>query len=157
MRVGSDETVMNVPNQQIAGKRVGNITRGKRSSVCQTVYFSYNDIDKIETVCSDIKSCIKKRCPRLDTDTRSFRVNLRDFKQSHLEVVIESYYKIPPYSNDYHENRQQVLYAIADAAKKNDMAFDIPTVTLEASGDNGIVGTMFDKLGRAGNLGINGS
>jgi hypothetical protein len=48
------------------------------------------------------------------------------------------------------------LYAIADAAKKNDMAFEIPTVALKTSGNNDIVGTMFDKLGRASNLGING-
>jgi hypothetical protein len=83
-------------------------------------------------------------------------VNLRDFKQSHLEVVVQSHYTIPPYSNEYFENRQQVLYAIADAAKKNDMAFEIPTVALKTSGNNDIVGTMFDKLGRASNLGING-
>jgi hypothetical protein len=36
------------------------------------------------------------------------------------------------------------------------MAFEIPTVALKTSGNNDIVGTMFDKLGRASNLGING-
>lgn len=89
---------MNVPNQQLAGKRVGNITRGKRSSVKLTVWFSYDDIDKITQVCSDIKTCIQERCPRLDPENRPFRVNLRDFKRSHLEVGIDTFFRYYEYA-----------------------------------------------------------
>jgi len=134
---------MNVPNQQLAGKRVGNITRGKRSSVTQTVWFSYDDIDKIAQVCSDIKTCIKERCPRLETEIRPFRATFREFKRDHLEVGIQAHFKIPPFSNDYFENRQQVMYAISDAAKKNGVKFDIPTVTVQG---DGFVGKMVGEL-----------
>lgn len=143
MRAGSDETVTNVSNQYLAGKRVGNITRGKRSSVQQTVWFSYDDVDKIPQLCNDIKTCIRERCPMLETDIRPFRVNLRDLKR-HLEVGIESYYRLPPYSTAYYENRQNVMYAIADAANKNGVKFDIPTVTVEA--DAGLVSEMRYEL-----------
>ena len=136
---------MSIPNQQLAGQRVGNITRGKRSSVKQTVWFSYDDIDKISQVCSDIKVCITERCPKLETEIRPFRATLRDFKRDHLEVGIQANFKIPPYSNEYFENRQQVMYAIADAAKKNGVQFDIPSLTVR-SGADGFVGKMAGEL-----------
>lgn len=128
----SDETVMSVPNQQLAGQCVGNITRGKRSSVIQTVYFSYRDVEKIPQICNDIMANIQQKCPTLDTESRPFRVTLRDLKR-HAEVGIEAYFKLPPYSAAYYENRQNVMKAIGDAANKNGVKFDIPAVTVEAA------------------------
>jgi hypothetical protein len=125
---------MNIPNQQLARQRVGNLSRSKRSSVIQTVCFSYDDIEKIPQTCTDIKAFIKERCPTLETDIRPFRVTLRDFKRG-LEVGIESYYRLPPFSNAYYENLQNVMFAVADAARKNEVQFNIPTVTAEAATD----------------------
>jgi hypothetical protein len=125
---------MNVPNQQLARQRVGNLSRSKRSSVIQTVCFSYDDIEKIPQICTDIKSFIKARCPTLETDIRPFRVTLHDMKRS-LEVGIESYYRLPPFSNAYYENLQNVMFAVADAARKNGVQFNIPAVTVEAATD----------------------
>jgi len=138
---------MNVPNKQLANQRVGNITRGKWCSVTQTVWFSYEDIDKIAKVCNDIKTCIKERCPMLETETRIFRVSLDDFKRDHLEVVVDACFRLPPYSNAYYENRQQVMFAIADGAGKNDVRFDMPKVKVQTpSGDGGVASKV---LGRA--------
>lgn len=124
---------MNIPNQQLAGQRVGNLSRSKRSSVIQTVCFSYDDIEKIPQICTGIKAFIKERCPTLETDIRPFRVTLRDAKSRGLEVGIESYYRLPPFSNAYYENLQNVMFAVADAARKNGVQFNMPTVTVEAA------------------------
>lgn len=133
----NDEVVLNVPNKDLARRRVGNITRSKWSAVTQTIWFNYEDIEKVPKVCEDIKRFIKVRCPTVEENdsSRLFRATISALNR-HVEVEIEAHFRLPPFSNAYYENRQNVMRAVSDAAYENGITFDIPAVTVEAEGSD---------------------
>lgn len=67
-------------------------------------------------------------CPKLINDgTRTFRAIWTDYKDDHLEVVVEASFNIPPTAEEYHTNKQNMLQAIANAVEKNHVEFALPT------------------------------
>ena len=66
-----------------------------------------------------MKTEIRATCPKLITDkSRPFRAFWTDYKEDHLEVMIDTHFNIPPFSDDYWLNRQNVLIAITKAITK---------------------------------------
>lgn len=63
-----DELVVGIPNTQLSGQRVYNLSRTPRSQVKQELRISYDDAEKIPTLLQAIKEEIKKDCPKLITD-----------------------------------------------------------------------------------------
>jgi small-conductance mechanosensitive channel len=110
-----------VPNALISSQKVTNVSRIKTSQVKQIIRIRYEDADKIQNIMKDIKEEIRISCPKLiqDNKIRPFRVYWTDYKNDHLEVMIDTHYMIPPMSDEYFKNREQVLFAILRAVQKN--------------------------------------
>jgi small-conductance mechanosensitive channel len=123
---GTDETLLTVPNADLASERVSNLSRIHRSQVKQTLRFQYKDADMLPVVVDDIKKEIIASCPELITDgTRPFRVHWRSYGDDHLEVVVDARFHIDPEGDAYWDNRQDVLMAIRRAVKKHGIEFAI--------------------------------
>mmetsp|Transcript_18171 Transcript_18171/g.39677 ORF Transcript_18171/g.39677 Transcript_18171/m.39677 type:complete len:149 (-) Transcript_18171:24-470(-) len=100
----------------------------KRSQVKEKLRFRYDDIDKIPTLVAAIKKEIKAACPKLVLDnSRPFRVHWRGYDDDNVYIVVDTHHDIPPMTNDYYDNREKVLVAIAKAAKQNGMKFALPS------------------------------
>lgn len=119
---------MSIPNSQVVGQRIQNLSRADNCQVQLTLWFSYDDIDKMEAIVKAIKDEIRASCPKLITDgSRPFRVHFSDFKDDHLEVEVNVNFNFSPSNGDeYLDNRQVVLQAIARAVKKNGVEFALP-------------------------------
>jgi small-conductance mechanosensitive channel len=124
----SDETIIRVPNGQVAQQRVTNLSRTKLSQVTQTIRCKYSDIDKISQLVIDIKDEVRSDCPKLITDgTRPCRVHWHTFNDDHIEINVDFRFRIPLIGDPYHDNKQKCNIAIARAMKNNDVEFAIPT------------------------------
>jgi small-conductance mechanosensitive channel len=119
---------MGIPNSQVVGQRIQNLSRAETCQVKQTLWFKYDDIDKMEAIVKAIKDEIQTSCPKLITDgSRPFRVHFSDFKDDHFEVAVDVNFNFSPAKGDeYLDNRQVVLQAIARAVEKNGVEFALP-------------------------------
>lgn len=83
----------------------------------------------------DIKAEVKASCPRLNTESRPFRVHWREYESDHLGLTVDARFNLPPTGDVYWDNRQEVLLAVARAAERNDVEFALPTIQIN-SGDS---------------------
>ena len=122
----SDGIIMSIPNKELADKPVSNLSRIQISNVKQTLRFKYSDADKLPKLTQDIKDEIRTACPAvIDDGSRPFRVFWCNYDRTGLEVSIDVSFRIKLLSDEYHENRQNMLIAIRNAVKKNDMKFAV--------------------------------
>ncbi len=109
---GPDEIMVTVPNADLAGERVSNLSRIQKSQVKQTLRFEYKDADKLPLLVEDIKEEIKSACPLLISDgSRPFRVHFTGFGSDHCEVRVNAHFNIKPVGDEYWDNRQRVILA----------------------------------------------
>jgi small-conductance mechanosensitive channel len=121
---GSDDIHQSVPNGEIQGQKMSNLSRLRLCQVAQTLRFDYDDVDKIPEILDSIRSEIKQSCPKVVTDgTSPFRVFLTNFNEDHMEVKVDTHYKIAPIGDAYWINRQNVLQAIMRAVKSHNVEF----------------------------------
>lgn len=122
--LSSDNTRVRVPNGMLANQKMSNLSRVTQSQVQQTLRFRYQDADIIPDLVEAIREEIKNSCPRLITDgTRPFRVVWTNYKEDHLEVVVNTHHNIAPLGDAYWINRQNVLQGIQRAVKKVGVEF----------------------------------
>lgn len=128
---GGDGIVTRIPNVQIVNQRVQTLSRMTESQVKQTLWFRYDDIDKIPAILQSIESEIKLACGGGNDDTDSKLLSVKalwtEFKEDHLEAVVSAQFKIAPTSSEYGVTKQKMLKAIAQAVHKNNVEFAIPT------------------------------
>ena len=117
----SDDVVVGVPNSQLTGQRVYNLSRTPNSQVKQTLRISYEDASKIPLLLDAIKDEIQNDCDKLIPGR--LRAHWSNFEDDHLQVVVDAHFIIPPTGRLYHDNRQKVLQAIYTAAKKTGVHF----------------------------------
>jgi small-conductance mechanosensitive channel len=130
--VGYDNIAIRIPNSQLSSERVSNMSRIKLSRVFQTIRLQYSDLDKLPDILSDIKLEIKASCPKLILDgSKPFQALLSEYKNDHMEAFVNCHFTIPPGSDEYFNNRQQVLLAIARALKKNDVKIALPAIVYQ--------------------------
>ena len=96
------------------------------SQVKQTLWFRYDDINKIPVILQSIEEQIKKDC-NADDKLLSVHALWTEFKEDHLEVVVSAQFSVNPTASEYNETKQNVLFAIAEAVHKNNVEFAIPT------------------------------
>ena len=96
------------------------------SQVKQTLWFRYDDIDKIPKILESIEQAIRENC-NADNKLLSVKALWTEFKDDHLEAVVSAQFSINPTSGEYNEMKQKVLLAIAKAVQKNHVEFAIPT------------------------------
>jgi len=112
-----------VPNKVLVDKEVSNLSRVKTSQVKQQLQFKYQDVHKLPDLMEAIKDEIRTSCPDVITDgSRPFRAHFDNFGNK-LEVTVEAHFHIEPLSDDYHENRQEVLLAITRAVENHNVQF----------------------------------
>lgn len=125
---GSDGIITRIPNGQIIHQRVQNLSRLDTSNIKQTLWFRYNDINKLPNVLESIKNEIILSCPKLINDgSRKFNALWIDYQHDHLTVLVDASFNIEPTSNEYSINKQVMLQAIAKAVQKHNVEFAIPT------------------------------
>ena len=126
--VGQDGIVIRIPNAQIATQRVQNLSKTATYQVKELLWFKYDDIDKIPMVVEEIKKELRASCPKLITDgSRPFRVHWSEYKDDHLEVLVNINFSISPAStHECMDNRQVAMQAIGRAVKNSGVEFAIP-------------------------------
>ncbi|CAB9502812.1 MscS family protein [Seminavis robusta] len=126
---GYDNIVIKLPNSQIINQRVSNISRTKQSQVKQILRFDYTDIEKVPQLLQDIKEEIQASCPKLITDgSKPFAAVMSNYQDDHIQCVVNVHFQIQPSSQEYSDNKEEVLRAIARAVANNDMKFAIPAI-----------------------------
>lgn len=92
----------------------------------QKLRFKYDDdsFEKLPELLDDIRNEIAATCPTLIKDgSRPLRLHMTNFMGDHIEVVIDTHYRIKPVGSAYWDNRQQVLMAIGRAVKRSNLEF----------------------------------
>jgi hypothetical protein len=87
----------------------------------------------MEDVVKAIKDKICASCPKLITDgLLPLHVHFNDFKDDHLEMAVNVNFNFSASIGDeYLDNRQVVLQAIARAVKKNFVKFALPNCVIK--------------------------
>jgi len=120
----SDELVVRIPNTQISGKRVANVSRSRLSSVKQALAISCDDVDKLPKLTNDIKTEIRRSCPTLvDDGSRGFSVFFTDYKDKSVTVAVSAYFRTRPFTEEYQVVKQEVVLAIERATKKRNINY----------------------------------
>ena len=124
---GSNDLMISVPNTQLAGQRVSNLSRNKKCQIKQYLRFHYQDMSELPKVCESIKEEIKASCPQLVTDgSRTFRVVISDLCETHIQVLVDVHFTLPPIGNSFWNNKQACLLAIHRAVvEKHQLQFAI--------------------------------
>lgn len=123
---GPDEIMVTVPNADLAGEHVSNLSRIQRCQVKQTLRFEYKDIEKLPGMVEDIKEEIRAACPHVIADgSRPFHVHFTSYGPDYCEVRVNAHFDIKPVGDEYWDNRQRVLLAIQKAVKNHDVNFAI--------------------------------
>lgn len=87
--VGSDHVSVRIPNAQLTGQRVSNLSRVKRSQVKLPLRMKYADMDRLPKILQDIKDQIQKNCPKLISDgSKPFQVVLTNYEPDHVQVTV---------------------------------------------------------------------
>ena len=124
---GYDEILTRIPNEQMANRRICNMSRMKKCRVRTTLRFRHSDWEKVGPVCKEIKQEIARECPALISDgSRPFRAFLTAIADDHLKVVVDARFNLPPMGNVFFENRDKVLTVILGVLKRNGIELALP-------------------------------
>jgi small-conductance mechanosensitive channel len=120
----TDNSIIKIPNSQLANQKISNLSNVKESLVKQTLRFHYEDIDKLPELIQTIRDEITAACPRLITNgARPFRVYFTGYREDHLEVEVTTHHRLAPTGDAFHMNRQNVLFAINKAVQRCGVQF----------------------------------
>lgn len=124
---GSNDQVTTIPNAQLEGIQVCNLSRNTMCQVRQVLRFKYQDASILPTLLPSIREEIIASCPKIVTDgRRPCRVVWTDYCESHLEVIVDVHFDgIKPIGDAYWNNRQDVLLAIQRAVDKHGVKFAV--------------------------------
>jgi small-conductance mechanosensitive channel len=135
--VGDDFVPVRVPNTMIIGKKVALYSKVTKSQVHQVLRFKYADLDKIPQLLLDIAQAIEARCQPDENDVNEVvldkppSVTLMKYEADHIQVECTVEFDLKPTSSEFVQMREQVLFAIADATKRNGVQFAIPAIQYE--------------------------
>lgn len=122
-----DGSILDVPNAQLGGQRLTNISKTKTCQVLTKIRFSYDDIQKIPAALEICKDEIKKACPTLILNGKPFRAMISSFEVHFVEVTFNTNFSLPPTGEEFWSNRQELFLAIDRGVKKAGLAYAIPT------------------------------
>lgn len=119
-----DEVLVSVPSIDLDKKQLANRSRVYTSQVALNLRVHYDHVGQLSQFVQDVQTELKQACPKLITDgSRPFRVHWTDYQTDHLTVAINSYYRILFGSDEYWDNRMEVLSAVNRAASRNGIRF----------------------------------
>jgi hypothetical protein len=83
-----------------------------------------------------MKREIRTSCPKLISDgSKPFQAVLSSYESDHIAAYVNCHFDIPPATEDFVENRQQVLLAIARTMKRHDVDFALPSILYKTSSE----------------------
>lgn len=97
-----------------------------QSQVHQVLRFKYHEEADVllPELIEGMKKEIKRSCPTIITDgSRPFRIHMTSYEKSGLEVTCDLHFRIRPVGDNYWDNRQEVLWAIARTVKRSKLEF----------------------------------
>lgn len=124
----SDNILVSIPNKDLAGQKIANLSRVRYSQIKQTLRFKYDNdaFEKLPDLMDEIRDEIAKACPTLITDgSRPCRIHMTNFHGDYIEVVCNLHFRIKPVGDNYWNNRQQALVAIGRIVKHSKLEFAV--------------------------------
>ncbi len=110
---------MKISNAELEKMRLSNLSLSSTSQVKQHLRFDFSAIDNVGELVKEIKKEIKETSKEVITDgTRPFRIHWTSFGEEWLEITVDCRLRIAPFTDEYYVARQEILQAIARAAKK---------------------------------------
>lgn len=140
-----DETVVKIPNPQLANQRISNISRITKCQVNVKLRIAYADYKKIPKYCEVLKNRLFEECPDLITDgSRPFRVHWRGFETDHLKVVVDTHHNCKPVGDVFYDTQQHVFEVIMKVAEECQINFAMPLYQLNVNGRDSDIDSNFD-------------
>ena len=113
-----------IPNSELGMQRVTNLSRVDRCQLKQDIRIQFQDYHKIELILKSIKAEIKESCPTLISDgSKPFRAYVVAIREDHIRASIECHFNLPPFGEQFWNNRHEWIMAILRAASKNQIEF----------------------------------
>jgi hypothetical protein len=111
--------------------RLANVSRQQLASVQVTLDISYQEISKLPKLVQQIKTNIVEELSTYQDasnilvmdGSRPFRVHWREMTEWSVQVVIDTHLRVRPFSDDYWNYRQSILFAISKATEANNIKF----------------------------------
>ena len=104
-----DSTIIDIPNSQLGGQRLINISRCNTCRVITTLRFEYKDIQQIPKTLQLVKEEIAKACPTLIKEGKPFRGMISSFERDYVEATINCSFELPPTGEAFWANREQMV------------------------------------------------
>lgn len=121
---GHDEIVVRISNSELERMRVSNLSLSSTSQVKQQLRFDFSALDNVGEIVEEIKKEIKETSKVVITDgTRPFRIHWTSFGEEWLEITVDCRLRLAPMTDEYYTARQEILQAIAIAAKRCNARF----------------------------------
>jgi len=127
-----DSTVVDIPNTQLGDQRITNISRVKTCRVLTTLRFEYADIQKLPHALGAVKEEIAEACPTLIKEGKPFQAMISSFEFDHVEVIVTTYYNLPPTGEEFWKNRQEMFLAIDRGVMKSKLQYAKPIYRVKA-------------------------
>ena len=121
-----DSSVIDIPNTQLGGQRLINVSRSNICRVLTTLRFEYADIQRIPKALEAAKEERIKACPKLITKGKPFRGMISSFEREYVEATINCSFTLPPTGEDFWANREQMFLAIDRGVKKSNIQYARP-------------------------------
>ena len=122
-----DGAILDVPNAQLGGQRLVNVSKTKTCQVLTKLRFSYVNIQSIPGALEICKDEIKVACPELITDgSKPFRAMISSFETGFVEVTFNTNFFLPPTGEKFWANRQELLLSIDRGVKKAGLSYAHP-------------------------------
>lgn len=122
---GDDEILVKISNAEMERLRISNLSLGSTSQVKQKLRFDYSAIENASELVDAIKKEIKEESKGIIIldGSRPFRVHWTSFGEEWLEITVDCRLRLIPLSDEYYDKRQEILEAIARAAKSCNARF----------------------------------
>ncbi len=121
-----DGSILDIPNTQLGGQRLVNVSKTKTCQVITKIHFEYDVIQKIPAALEICKEEIKSACPKLITEGKPFRAKISALETHHVEVTFNTHFRLPPTGEEFWANRQELFLAIDRGVKKAGLDYAHP-------------------------------
>lgn len=121
-----DSTVIDIPNTQLGGQRVINISRTSTCRVITQIRFEYKDMQNIPKALEAAKKEIAKSCPELIKEGKPFRAMISSFERHYVEATVNCSFELPPTGEVFWANREQMFLAIDRGVRKSGIQYANP-------------------------------
>lgn len=111
-----DNSVIVVPNSQLGGQRVINISRSHTCRVLTTLRFEYDDVQRIPAALELAKQEIEAPCPKLIKKGKPFRAMISSFERDYVEATVNCSFELPPTGETFWANREQMVSCLSPSS-----------------------------------------